>query len=127
MAEGKSKLKIKFKDVAGLHEAKVEINEFVDYLKNPSKYTALGAKLPKGAILTGPPGCGKTLLAKALAAESSAPFISMNGTEFIEMIGGLGASRIRDLFKEAKRRAPCIVYIDEIDAIGRKRSEGKGG
>ncbi|CAD5218316.1 unnamed protein product [Bursaphelenchus okinawaensis] len=125
--EGKSKLKIKFKDVAGLHEAKVEISEFVDYLKNPQKYTKLGAKLPKGAILTGPPGCGKTLLAKALAAESSAPFISMNGTEFIEMIGGLGASRIRDLFKEAKRRSPCIIYIDEIDAIGKKRSEGRGG
>ncbi|KHN85258.1 Paraplegin, partial [Toxocara canis] len=117
------KLKIKFKDVAGLHEAKVEIIEFVDYLKNPGKYTKLGAKLPKGALLTGPPGCGKTLLAKALAAESSAPFISMNGTEFVEMIGGLGASRIRNLFKEAKSRAPCIIYIDEIDAIGRKRSD----
>ncbi|GMT24233.1 hypothetical protein PFISCL1PPCAC_15530 [Pristionchus fissidentatus] len=125
--EGKSKLRIKFKDVAGLHEAKVEINEFVDYIQNPSKYTHLGAKLPKGALLTGPPGCGKTLLAKALAAESTCPFISMNGTEFVEMIGGLGASRIRGLFKEAKQRAPCIVYIDEIDAIGRKRSEGKGG
>ncbi|KAI6183513.1 Peptidase M41 and ATPase domain containing protein [Aphelenchoides bicaudatus] len=118
-----SKLKIKFKDVAGLHEAKMEISEFVDYLKHPAKYTKLGARLPKGALLTGPPGCGKTLLAKALAAESSAPFISMNGTEFIEMIGGLGASRIRDLFKEAKSRSPCIIYIDEIDAIGRKRSE----
>ncbi|KAF8358480.1 ppgn-1 [Pristionchus pacificus] len=126
-AEGKSKLRIKLKDVAGLHEAKVEINEFVDYIQNPSKYTHLGAKLPKGALLTGPPGCGKTLLAKALAAESSCPFISMNGTEFVEMIGGLGASRIRGLFKEAKQRAPCIIYIDEIDAIGRKRSEGKGG
>ncbi|GMR48129.1 hypothetical protein PMAYCL1PPCAC_18324 [Pristionchus mayeri] len=125
--EGKSKLRIKLKDVAGLHEAKVEINEFVDYIQNPSKYTHLGAKLPKGALLTGPPGCGKTLLAKALAAESSCPFISMNGTEFVEMIGGLGASRIRGLFKEAKQRAPCIIYIDEIDAIGRKRSEGKGG
>uniref|UniRef100_A0A7E4V066 AAA domain-containing protein n=1 Tax=Panagrellus redivivus TaxID=6233 RepID=A0A7E4V066_PANRE len=121
-----SKLKIKLKDVAGLHEAKVEINEFVDYLKNPAKYAKYGAKLPKGAILTGPPGCGKTLLAKALAAESSAPFISMNGTEFIEMIGGLGASRVRNLFKEAKARAPCIIYIDEIDAIGRKRSDGGG-
>ncbi|GMS95810.1 hypothetical protein PENTCL1PPCAC_17985 [Pristionchus entomophagus] len=125
--EGKSKLRIKFKDVAGLHEAKIEINEFVDYIQNPSKYTHLGAKLPKGALLTGPPGCGKTLLAKALAAESSCPFISMNGTEFVEMIGGLGASRIRGLFKEAKQRAPCIIYLDEIDAIGRKRSEGKGG
>uniref|UniRef100_A0A1I7YMF9 AAA domain-containing protein n=1 Tax=Steinernema glaseri TaxID=37863 RepID=A0A1I7YMF9_9BILA len=117
-------LKIKFKDVAGLKEAKVEISEFVDYLQNPAKYVNLGAKLPKGALMTGPPGCGKTLLAKALAAESSAPFISMNGTEFVEVIGGLGASRIRALFKEAKSRAPCIIYIDEIDAIGRKRSEG---
>ncbi|MFH4973799.1 hypothetical protein AB6A40_000508 [Gnathostoma spinigerum] len=121
----KTSLRIKFKDVAGLHEAKVEISEFVDYINNPGKYTKLGAKLPKGALLTGPPGCGKTLLAKALAAESSAPFISMNGTEFVEMIGGLGASRIRNLFKEAKSRAPCIIYIDEIDAIGRKRS-GQG-
>ncbi|TMS38814.1 hypothetical protein L596_005455 [Steinernema carpocapsae] len=120
-------LKIKFKDVAGLKEAKVEISEFVDYLRNPAKYVSLGAKLPKGALMTGPPGCGKTLLAKALAAESSAPFISMNGTEFVEMIGGLGASRIRALFKEAKARSPCIIYIDEIDAIGRKRSEGGGG
>ncbi|KAI6219682.1 AAA domain-containing protein [Aphelenchoides besseyi] len=118
------KLRTKFKDVAGLHEAKVEMNEFVDYLRNPNKYTRLGARLPKGALLTGPPGCGKTFLAKALAAESSAPFLSMNGTEFVEMIGGLGASRMRDLFKEAKKRAPCIIYIDEIDAIGRKRSQG---
>ncbi|VDN31790.1 unnamed protein product, partial [Gongylonema pulchrum] len=115
-------LKTKFKDVAGLHEAKVEIKEFVDYLKHPEKYTNLGARLPKGALLTGPPGCGKTFLAKALAAESSVPFISMNGTEFVEMIGGLGASRVRNLFKTAKKIAPCIIYIDEIDAIGRRRS-----
>ncbi|KAI6232882.1 AAA domain-containing protein [Aphelenchoides fujianensis] len=119
------KLRTKFKDVAGLHEAKVEMNEFVDYLRNPNKYTRLGARLPKGALLTGPPGCGKTFLAKALAAESSSPFLSMNGTEFVEMIGGLGASRMRDLFKEAKSRAPCIIYIDEIDAIGRKRSQSE--
>ncbi|CAJ0587844.1 unnamed protein product, partial [Mesorhabditis spiculigera] len=125
--EGKKALKIKFKDVAGCHEAKVEIKEFVDYLKNSSRFTRLGAKLPKGALLTGPPGCGKTLLAKALAAESTVPFISMNGTEFVEMIGGLGASRIRSLFKSAKERAPCIIYIDEIDAIGKKRSEAGGG
>uniref|UniRef100_A0A915PK37 AAA+ ATPase domain-containing protein n=1 Tax=Setaria digitata TaxID=48799 RepID=A0A915PK37_9BILA len=116
--------KIKFKDVAGLHEAKVEIKEFVDYLKRPEKYMAR-ARLPKGALLTGPPGCGKTFLAKALAAESSVPFISMNGTEFVEMIGGLGASRIRNLFKTAKKMAPCIIYIDEIDAIGRKRSQSE--
>uniref|UniRef100_A0A0K0DTJ8 AAA domain-containing protein n=1 Tax=Strongyloides stercoralis TaxID=6248 RepID=A0A0K0DTJ8_STRER len=119
-------LNIKFKDIAGLHEAKVEIMEFVDYLKNSSKYTKLGAKLPKGAILTGPPGCGKTLLAKALATECNVPFININGSEFIEMIGGLGASRVRDLFKEAKKRAPCIIYIDEIDAIGKKRDENSG-
>ncbi|KAI1732947.1 peptidase family m41 domain-containing protein [Ditylenchus destructor] len=117
------KLKIKFKDVAGLHEAKVEIKEFVDYLKSPARYTSLGAKLPKGALMTGPPGCGKTLLAKALAAESSVPFISMAGSEFIEMIGGMGARRVRNLFKIAKQRAPCIIYIDEIDAVGRKRAE----
>ncbi|VDK69075.1 unnamed protein product [Litomosoides sigmodontis] len=117
--------KIKFKDVAGLHEAKIEIKEFVDYLKRPEKYVILGARLPKGALLTGPPGCGKTFLAKALAAESSVPFISMNGTEFVEMIGGLGASRIRNLFKTAKKMAPCIIYIDEIDAIGRRRSQSE--
>uniref|UniRef100_A0A914I8N1 AAA+ ATPase domain-containing protein n=1 Tax=Globodera rostochiensis TaxID=31243 RepID=A0A914I8N1_GLORO len=120
------KLKIKFRDVAGLHEAKVEVIEFVDYLRRPKKYTRLGARLPKGALLTGPPGCGKTLLAKALAAESSVPFININGTEFVEMIGGLGASRIRQLFKAAKSRAPCIIYIDEIDAIGRKRNSAHG-
>uniref|UniRef100_A0AC35U194 AAA domain-containing protein n=1 Tax=Rhabditophanes sp. KR3021 TaxID=114890 RepID=A0AC35U194_9BILA len=119
-------LNIKFKDVAGLHEAKVEVMEFVEYLSNPGKFTKLGAKLPKGALFLGPPGCGKTLLAKALAAESSVPFISVNATEFIEMVGGLGASRVRSLFKEAKERAPCMIYIDEIDAIGRKRSDGSG-
>ncbi|VDM60373.1 unnamed protein product, partial [Angiostrongylus costaricensis] len=124
--EGKKQLKIRFKDVAGCFEAKQEISEFVDYLKNPNKYTKLGAKLPRGALLTGPPGCGKTLIAKALAAESTAPFISMNGTEFVEVIGGLGASRIRGLFKEARSRAPCIIYIDEIDAIGKRRGDSKG-
>lgn len=111
-----------FSDVAGLKEAKQEVMEFVDYLKSPEKYQRLGAKVPKGALLLGPPGCGKTLLAKAVATESKVPFLSMNGSEFIEMIGGLGAARVRDLFKEAKKRAPCIIYIDEIDAIGRQRS-----
>lgn len=111
-----------FKDVAGLQEVKQEVMEFVDYLKNPERYQALGAKVPKGALLLGPPGCGKTLLAKAVATESQVPFLSMNGSEFIEMIGGLGAARVRDLFKEAKKRSPCIIYIDEIDAIGRQRS-----
>lgn len=115
-----------FKDVAGLQEAKQEVIEFVDYLKSPERYQRLGAKVPKGALLLGPPGCGKTLLAKAVATEAQVPFLSMNGSEFIEMIGGLGAARVRDLFKEAKKRAPCIIYIDEIDAIGRAR-EGSGG
>ncbi|XP_064466822.1 paraplegin-like [Ornithodoros turicata] len=114
---------VRFKDVAGLQEAKQEIMEFVDYLKRPERYTALGAKVPKGVLLLGPPGCGKTMLAKAVATEASVPFLAMAGSEFIEMIGGLGAARVRDLFKEARKRAPCIVYIDEIDAIGRRRSD----
>ena len=118
---------VKFSDVAGLKEPKVEVLEFVDCLKNPDKYNELGAKPPKGAILLGPPGCGKTMLAKAVANEANVPFLSMNGSEFIEMIGGLGASRVRSLFAEARKRAPSIIYIDEIDAIGRKRSEGGGG
>lgn len=113
---------VRFDDVAGLTEAKIEVMEFVDYLKNPEHYKTLGAKVPKGALLLGPPGCGKTLLAKAVATEANVPFLSMNGSEFIEMIGGLGAARVRDLFKQAKSRAPCIIYIDEIDAIGKKRS-----
>lgn len=117
-----------FKDVAGLREAKQEVMEFVDYLKAPEKYQRLGAKVPRGALLLGPPGCGKTLLAKAVATEAQVPFLSMNGSEFIEMIGGLGAARVRDLFSEAKKRSPCIIYIDEIDAIGRQRSGvGSGG
>lgn len=114
---------VRFKDVAGLKEAKIEVMEFVDYLKNPERYTKLGAKVPKGALLLGPPGCGKTLLAKAVATESNVPFLSMNGSEFTELIGGLGAARVRDLFTEAKKRAPSIIYIDEIDAIGKKRSD----
>merc|ERR1719210_1256427 len=118
---------VKFSDVAGLREAKIEVKEFVDYLKNPDKYKTLGAKPPKGALLTGPPGCGKTMLAKAIATESNVPFLSMNGSEFIEMIGGLGAARVRSLFAEARKRSPAIIYIDEIDAIGRKRSGVGGG
>nr|XP_042906128.1 paraplegin-like [Parasteatoda tepidariorum] len=113
---------VHFKDVAGLKEAKIEIMEFVDYLKHPEKYKSLGAKIPKGVLLLGPPGCGKTMLAKAVATEAKVPFLAMAGSEFIEMIGGLGAARVRDLFKEGRKRAPCIIYIDEIDAIGRKRS-----
>ncbi|KAJ8956005.1 hypothetical protein NQ318_006279 [Aromia moschata] len=117
---------VHFSDVAGLKEAKIEVMEFVDYLKRPEHYKSLGAKVPKGALLLGPPGCGKTLLAKAVATEANVPFLSMNGSEFIEMIGGLGAARVRDLFKEARKRAPCIIYIDEIDAVGRKRSGSLG-
>ncbi|XP_012279445.1 paraplegin [Orussus abietinus] len=114
---------VRFADVAGLKEAKIEIMEFVDYLKHPEHYRTLGAKVPRGALLLGPPGCGKTLLAKAVATEANVPFLSMNGSEFIEMIGGLGAARVRDLFKEGRKRAPSIIYIDEIDAIGKKRAE----
>jgi len=115
---------VKFSDVAGLKEVKQEVMEVVDYLKRPEYYKGLGAKVPKGVLLLGPPGCGKTLLAKAVATEAQVPFLSMNGSEFIEMIGGLGAARVRDLFKEGKKRTPCIIYIDEIDALGRKRSGG---
>ncbi|XP_052819182.1 paraplegin-like [Mya arenaria] len=116
--------KVSFKDVAGLHEAKVEIMEFIDYVRMPEKFQEIGAKTPKGALLLGPPGCGKTLLAKALAGESKVPFYYSAGSEFIKMIGGMGASRIRTLFKQAREEAPCIIFIDEIDAIGKKRSGG---
>ena len=116
-----SRVKIDFKDVAGLEEAKVEIKEIVDFLKNPKKYTDLGGKIPKGALLVGPPGTGKTLLAKAVAGEANVPFFSISGSDFVEMFVGVGASRVRDLFKQAKEKAPCIVFIDEIDAVGRAR------
>lgn len=125
MAE-KSQVKVTFNDVAGLAEAKVELNEIVDFLKNPKKYTDLGGKIPKGALLVGPPGTGKTLLAKAVAGEADVPFFSMAGSDFVEMFVGVGASRVRDLFKQAKEKAPCIVFIDEIDAIGRARSKNGG-
>ena len=114
-------VKIDFKDVAGLEEAKVEIKEIVDFLKKPDKYTNLGGKIPKGALLVGPPGTGKTLLARAVAGEAHVPFFSMSGSDFVEMFVGVGASRVRDLFKQAKTKAPCIIFIDEIDAIGRAR------
>uniref|UniRef100_A0A8C2YX06 SPG7 matrix AAA peptidase subunit, paraplegin n=1 Tax=Cyclopterus lumpus TaxID=8103 RepID=A0A8C2YX06_CYCLU len=127
IVDGKSGKGVSFKDVAGLHEAKMEIKEFVDYLKNPERYLQLGAKVPKGSLLLGPPGCGKTLLAKAVATEAQVPFLAMAGSEFVEVIGGLGAARVRSLFKEARSRAPCIVYIDEIDAVGKKRSTNMSG
>jgi len=116
-------IKVDFKDVAGLEEAKVEIKEIVDFLKKPEKYTNLGGKIPKGALLVGPPGTGKTLLAKAVAGEAHVPFFSMSGSDFVEMFVGVGASRVRDLFKNAKEKAPCIIFIDEIDAIGRARGK----
>lgn len=118
--------RVTFKDVAGLEEAKVEVMEIVDFLKNPKKYTALGGKIPKGALLVGPPGTGKTLLAKAVAGEANVPFFSISGSDFVEMFVGVGASRVRDLFKQAKEKAPCIVFIDEIDAVGRARSKNGG-
>lgn len=117
---------INFKDVAGLEEAKVEVMEIVDFLKNPKKYTNLGGKIPKGALLVGPPGTGKTLLAKAVAGEANVPFFSISGSDFVEMFVGVGASRVRDLFRQAKEKAPCIVFIDEIDAVGRARSKNAG-
>lgn len=117
----KTNISVTFKDVAGLHEAKQEIEEIVHFLKDPSKYTALGGKIPKGALLVGPPGTGKTLLAKAVAGEAHVPFFSMSGSDFVEMFVGVGASRVRDLFAQAKKKSPCIVFIDEIDAVGRAR------
>ena len=115
--------KVTFKDVAGLSEAKTEIEEIVEFLKNPQRYTDLGGKIPKGALLVGPPGTGKTLLAKAVAGEANVPFFSMSGSDFVEMFVGVGASRVRDLFRQAKEKAPCIVFIDEIDAVGRARGK----
>jgi len=118
-----SKVNVTFADVAGLDEAKEEVMEVVDFLKTPKKYTALGGKIPKGVLLVGPPGTGKTLLAKAVAGEASVPFFSISGSDFVEMFVGVGASRVRDLFKQAREKAPCIVFIDEIDAIGRARGK----
>ena len=122
----KGENQVTFKDVAGLYGAKEEVMEIVDFLKNPAKYTALGGKIPKGALLVGPPGTGKTLLAKAVAGEANVPFFSISGSDFVEMFVGVGASRVRDLFRQAKEKAPCIVFIDEIDAVGRARSKNGG-
>jgi len=122
--DAENKVKVTFEDVAGLEEAKEEVKEIVDFLKTPAKFTKLGGKIPKGALLVGPPGTGKTLLAKAVAGEAAVPFFSLSGSDFVEMFVGVGAARVRDLFKQAKEKAPCIVFIDEIDAIGRSRGRG---
>lgn len=119
--------KVTFKDVAGLNEEKEELEEIVDFLKDPVRYTSLGARIPKGVILTGAPGTGKTLLAKAVAGEANVPFFSISGSDFVEMFVGVGASRVRDMFEEAKKNAPCIIFIDEIDAVARRRGTGMGG
>ncbi|PSN19776.1 cell division protein FtsH, partial [filamentous cyanobacterium CCP5] len=132
---GKSKARVQmepqtqvtFGDVAGIEQAKLELTEVVDFLKNADRFTAIGAKIPKGVLLVGPPGTGKTLLAKAVAGEAGVPFFSISGSEFVEMFVGVGASRVRDLFEQAKSNAPCIVFIDEIDAVGRQRGAGLGG
>ena len=132
---GKSKARVQmepqtqvtFNDVAGIEQAKLELTEVVDFLKNADRFTAVGAKIPKGVLLVGPPGTGKTLLAKAVAGEAGVPFFSISGSEFVEMFVGVGASRVRDLFEQAKSNAPCIVFIDEIDAVGRQRGAGLGG
>merc|ERR1719174_283836 len=121
------KSKVKFTDVAGMDQAKKEVVEFVDFLKSPKKYEQLGARIPKGGLLVGPPGTGKTLLAKAVAGEADCQFFSMSGSDFIEMFVGVGPSRVRDLFKQAREKAPSIIFIDEIDAIGRKRGSGNAG
>ena len=123
--DSESKIKLTFEDVAGLDEAKEEVKEIVEFLKNPKKFTKLGGKIPKGALLVGPPGTGKTLLAKAVAGEAAVPFYSLSGSDFVEMFVGVGAARVRDLFKRANEKAPCIVFIDEIDAIGRSRGRGQ--
>lgn len=115
------KVKIRFKDVAGLNEAKTEITEFVEFLKAPKRFKAIGAKIPRGALLTGPPGTGKTMLAKACAGEAGVPFFYVSGSDFVEMFVGVGAGRVRELFENAKKKAPSIIFIDEIDAIGKKR------
>ena len=122
--DANAEVNVTFADVAGLDEAKEEVMEVVDFLQKPKKYTSLGGKIPKGVLLVGPPGTGKTLLAKAVAGEAGVPFFSISGSDFVEMFVGVGASRVRDLFKQAREKAPCIVFIDEIDAIGRARGKG---
>src|SRR5690606_29573516 len=125
IAEGQ--VKVSFDDVAGVEEAKEELREIVDFLKDPKKYSRLGGRIPKGVLLYGPPGTGKTLLAKAVAGEANVPFFSTSGSDFVEMFVGVGASRVRDLFEQAKKSKPCLIFIDEIDAVGRHRFAGIGG
>jgi len=119
--------KVTFKDVAGVEEAKEELQEIIDFLKEPQKFQKLGGRIPKGVLLVGPPGTGKTLLARAIAGEANVPFFSISGSDFVEMFVGVGASRVRDLFEQGKKNAPCIIFIDEIDAVGRHRGAGLGG
>jgi cell division protease FtsH len=121
---GKDQSKVTFKDVAGIEEAKEEVTETIEFLKNPKRFRKIGGRIPRGVLLVGPPGCGKTLLAKAIAGEAEVPFFSISGSDFVEMFVGVGASRVRDLFKQAKENSPCIIFLDEIDAIGRKRGPG---
>ncbi|MDA1156343.1 MAG: AAA family ATPase, partial [Cyanobacteria bacterium] len=127
MAEPEAAVAVRFEDVAGINEAKEELQEVVAFLKEPERFTAVGARIPKGVLLVGPPGTGKTLLAKAIAGEAGVPFFSMAASEFVELFVGVGASRVRDLFRQAKEKAPCIIFIDEIDAVGRQRGAGIGG
>ena len=127
MLNPQDKAKVTFKDVAGVDEEKEELEEIVEFLKNPRKFTDMGARIPKGVLLVGHPGTGKTLLAKAVAGEAGVPFFIISGSDFVEMFVGVGASRVRDLFEEAKKKAPCIIFIDEIDAVGRQRGAGLGG
>jgi len=119
-----NKMKITFKDVAGVEEAKEEVAEIIEFLKNPKKFQRLGGRIPRGVLLVGSPGCGKTLLAKAIAGEADVPFFSISGSDFVEMFVGVGASRVRDLFRQAKENSPCIIFLDEVDAIGKKRGPG---
>ncbi|MEG1087828.1 MAG: AAA family ATPase, partial [Cetobacterium sp.] len=121
------KTRVTFKDVAGLNEEKEDLQEVVDFLKNPKKYIDLGARIPKGILMVGPPGTGKTYLSRAVAGEAGVPFFSISGSDFVEMFVGVGASRVRSLFEDAKKNAPAIIFIDEIDAVGRKRGAGLGG
>ena len=119
--------RVTFEDVAGIDEAKTELEEVVEFLKDPGKFQRLGGKIPKGVLLVGPPGTGKTLLAKAIAGEANVPFFTISGSDFVEMFVGVGASRVRDMFEQGKKNAPCIIFIDEIDAVGRHRGAGLGG